>query len=97
MKQKTKNNKYNLKLLIRLSVLLEEVIAGNNLYKQEKNRHILHFLYQHSKITKILLYGSLSKALQKFEYIKINCNNNKTKNYLFWFNSRFWGKIEASN
>ena len=83
MKQKTKNNKYNLKLLIRLSVLLEEVIAGNNLYKQEKNRHILHFLYQHSKISKILLYGSLSKALQKFEYIKINCNNNKTKNYLF--------------
>ena len=33
MKQKTKNNKYNLKLLIRLSVLLEEVKAGNRLNK----------------------------------------------------------------
>ena len=41
------------KLLIRISVLLAQIKAGNNSYKLKNQiRHILYLVYQRNKITK---------------------------------------------
>ena len=51
------------KLLTRLSILLAQVIAGNNSYKQRNGiREILYLLYQHNTTTKRLC-NNLIKSL----------------------------------
>ena len=52
------------KLLTRLSILLEQIKAGDNSYKLKNEiRQILYLLYQHNKITK-KVYNTLIKLLK---------------------------------
>ena len=50
-------------LLTRLSILLAQIIAGNNSYKSKNEiKQILYLLFQHNKITK-KVYNNLNKSL----------------------------------
>ena len=75
------------KQLSRRPVLLANIKAGDNLYKQNKTWNLTNTisLYLHNKITKTL-YNNLSRYNNGSDhYIQMACNKNRTKSDSIWF------------